>query len=84
METLRALQDKIEQLIKLVKELKAENSTLDKNNKQLQKKLESIESSASNNEHDIKELSEEKARTKMVVEDLIESINSFMQDEKQP
>jgi predicted RNase H-like nuclease (RuvC/YqgF family) len=84
METLSALQKKIEQLIILVKELKSENAKVDKENKQLQKKLQSFESTVLGNEQDIKVLSEEKARTKMVVEDLIESINAFMQTEKQP
>ena len=84
METLSDLQEKIEQLIILVKELKNENTKVDKENKQLAKKLQSIESTSANNENDVKELSSEKARTKMVVDDLIKSIDSFIKTEKQP
>lgn len=83
MKILSALQDKIDQLIVLIKELKAENTKLNKSNAQLNKKLESMESSATNNENDLKGLSEEKARTKMVVEDLIKNIDSFVHGEKQ-
>jgi len=84
METLRALQEKIETLITFVKELKVENKKLEAENKDLQKKMKSVESTASSNEQDVKELSEERARTKVVVEDLIESINAFMLNENQP
>lgn len=84
METLSALQEKIEQLIGLVKDLKTENTKLDKENKQLSKKLQSLELTASTNQDDVKKLSDEKARTKMVVDDLIKSIDSFISTEKQP
>ena len=84
METLSALQDKIEQLIVLVKSLKTANAKLEKENKQLAKKIDSIESTVTSNEQDVKELSEEKMRTKMVVDDLINSIETFMKVEKQP
>ncbi len=84
MKTLSDLKEKIEQLIILVKELKNENTKVDKENKQLAKKLQSIESTSANNENDVKELSSEKARTKMVVDDLIKSIDSFIKTEKQP
>ncbi len=84
METLSALQDKIDQLIVLVKSLKTVNAKLEKENKQLAKKVDSIESTVASNEQDVKELSEEKMRTKMVVEDLINSIETFMNVEKQP
>ncbi|MGE0206728.1 MAG: cell division protein ZapB [Candidatus Babeliales bacterium] len=79
METLHALQEKIEQLLGLIKDLKAENNRLEKEHKALAKKLNSLEG----NEHDLKELSDEKARTKMVVDDLIKSIDSFIRVEKQ-
>ena len=75
---------KISESIILVKELKTENTKVDKENKQLAKKLQSIESTSANNENDVKELSSEKARTKMVVDDLIKSIDSFIKTEKQP
>ncbi|MEX0940658.1 MAG: hypothetical protein WDZ41_04830 [Candidatus Babeliales bacterium] len=82
METLSALQDKIEKLIALVKELKVENDVLAKENKQLAKKVESISSTAQINETDLKELNEEKNRAKMVVEDLIKNIDSFISIEQ--
>jgi peptidoglycan hydrolase CwlO-like protein len=78
MKTLGALQDKIEVLISLVKELKAENMRLEKEYKQLEKKLESMQSAVHSNELDMKELNEEKARTKMIVDDLINSIDVFI------
>jgi peptidoglycan hydrolase CwlO-like protein len=77
-ETLSTLQDKVEKLIALVKDLKTENAKLEKENKQLAKKIESLSSAAQSTETDIKELSQEKTQTKMVVEDLIKSIDSFI------
>ncbi len=82
METLSVLQDKIESLIVLVKELKTERAKLEKESKQLAKKLESVATSAESSESSLKELSEEKTRTKTVVEDLIKSIDVFVNAER--
>ena len=82
METLSVLQDKIESLIILVKELRTEKVKLEKENKQLAKKLESVAISAEGSEDSLKELSEEKMRSKTVVEDLIKSIDVFVNAER--
>lgn len=84
METLSALQEKIEQLIGYSKELKLENDHLKKENKQLAKKLDSLETAMLENKSNVKQLSQEKEKTKGVVDDLIKTIDSLVQTEKQP
>lgn len=81
METLVALQDKIEQLIAIVKDLKSENEHLLQENKKLEKKIESIGFNLEHTEIDLKELTEEKSRTKIAINDLIKNIDSFMRVE---
>jgi predicted RNase H-like nuclease (RuvC/YqgF family) len=78
MENLIALQEKIERLLLVIRELKSECMTLEEENTQLIKKIESMHVAVENNVHDLHELSEEKNRTKMVLDDLIKSIDSFI------
>jgi DNA-binding protein H-NS len=82
MKTLSTLQDKIENLIVLVKQLKAEKADFEKENKLLVKKLESMTNSIQSSEINLKELSKEQTHTKTVVEDLIKSIDVFVNAEQ--
>lgn len=78
METLVALHEKIEKLIAALRDLRAENEFLLNENKQLEQKLASTFAVVQKNEHDVKELSDEKSRTKVALVDLINSIDSFI------
>jgi hypothetical protein len=80
MEPLSVLEEKISLLLSVVKELKAENARLDKENSDLLNKIELLESSSLDQSQ---QAAEEKALTKIVVEDLIKSIDSFVQKENQ-
>jgi len=97
MEVLTLLEKKIGSLLELVNKFKDENSKLkaenakltDESAKLLQKvesltsKIESIKGAAVERGKDLDELSQEKAVTKMVVDDLIKNIDSFVEKEKQ-
>lgn len=80
MEPLSVLEEKISLLLNLVKELKAENARLDKEHGDLLNKIEHLEASSLDQNQQV---AEEKALTKIVVEDLIKSIDSFVQKENQ-
>jgi cell division protein FtsB len=80
MEPLSMLEEKVSLLLNLVKELKKENARLDKENSDLLNKIELLESSTIDQSQ---QAAEEKALTKIVVEDLIKSIDSFVQKENQ-
>jgi cell division protein FtsB len=80
MEPLSILEEKVSLLLNLVKELKKENARLDKENNALLNKIELLESSTIDQGQ---QAAEEKALTKIVVEDLIKSIDSFVQKENQ-
>jgi uncharacterized coiled-coil DUF342 family protein len=80
---LRALAEKIEQLIVLIKELRAENASLKQQYEQLQAKAESLESSMLAQITNIDELHQERALTKKMVDDLIKNIDSLVRNEQQ-
>jgi len=98
MEVLSLLEKRIASLLELTKKLqienntiKAENSKLVEDNLQLAQqvehltnKMKSIEGAVVENSKDLDELSQEKALTKMVVDDLIKSIDSFVKKENTP
>ena len=83
METLDILGKKITSLIELTQRLQAENAKLAEENAQLSAKLKAIENSIEVDGDRMEELNQEKALTKMVVDDLIKSIDSLVTDEKQ-
>ena len=74
MEALGLLEKKIKDLIELVAKLRQENALLKTENAQLLQKVESAKND---------ELSQEKALTKMVVDDLIKSIDSLVEEHQQ-
>lgn len=77
------LQDQSEMLAVKNEDLKAENAKLAEENAQLAAKLEGLEGSVIQGSEQIKELSKEKELTKVVVDDLIKSINDLVGSEKQ-
>jgi len=94
MEALGLLENKIKNLVELIGKLKDENAKLkiresrlaDENNRLLQendglkKQLESFEGAVVQNTKNLDELNQEKALTKMVVDDLIKSIDSLVEE----
>lgn len=83
METLSVLEKKVVSLIDIIKELKAENARLIEENTQLAAKLSSVKKSMKDDAQRVEELDQEKALTKMVVDDLIKSIDTLIEGEKQ-
>jgi len=95
MESLSLLENKIKSLIELVNKLKKDNCSLNEKNAQLVDensqlsqeirrlgdKVETFRSSTLEHDKDLEELSQEKKLTKMVVEDLIKNIDSFVAKE---
>jgi len=81
METLKLLEQRIEQLLDLIKELKAGNARLTEENARLTENLETLESSVLKETASIEELNQEKALTKRVVDDLIRNIDSLVEHE---
>jgi len=79
MNTLKVLEEKVATLISRIKELEAENKILTAENTQLTAKLESMENSMLSDIQRIDALDQEKALTKMVVDDLISSIDSIVE-----
>lgn len=94
MEILQALEQKIAQLVALIKELKAANDALTQSNERLmqevtvvstekadlQKRIDALENSMLTGSATVEE---EKALTKMVVDDLIKSIDVLIGNEQQ-
>lgn len=78
METLTTLQEKIEALLVLVKELKSANAKLAKENERLLSKLDEVTHDNVHVRDNVNELNEEKNRTKIAVQELIKSIDSFI------
>lgn len=79
---LKMLEEKIASLVDLVKELKAENARLTEENAQWQAKIKSLEKSVNTDAQRLEELNQEKALTKVVVDDLIKSIDSLVRPER--
>ncbi len=76
---LSLLEDKVIHLIEMLKACKAEVLELKEKNKDLQIQLKSLEGSLVSETKDLEELSQEKMVTKMVVDNLLHSIDAFIE-----
>lgn len=83
METLSILEKKVVSLIDIIKQLKAENARLIEDNAQLASRLNILQGAVHEDAKRVEELDQEKALTKMVVDDLIKNIDSLVEGEKQ-
>ena len=83
MKALTKLEEKIAALVNAIQRLKADNAVLVEENARLTEKLELVESSIMTSTERIELLDQEKARTKMVVDDLIKNIDSLVKSEDQ-
>jgi cell division protein FtsB len=77
-ETLHLLQERIQSLVAMVKDLKSENASLAKENIQLKETITSMESTMLKEAKSNDSLSKEKEMTKTVVDDLIKRIDSLL------
>lgn len=84
METLNTLEKKVVSLIERIRELKAENEHLLNENMQLLAKLETVEKSMLSETKRSDDLDQEKALTKLMVDDLIKSIDMLVEKENVP
>jgi FtsZ-binding cell division protein ZapB len=82
-ETLSILEKKVVSLIDIIKQLKAENARLMEDNAQLASKISFLQGAVHEDAKRVEELDQEKALTKMVVDDLIKNIDSLVEGEKQ-
>ena len=97
MEAFHVLEQKIAQLVEIIKELRAENMRLCEDNSQmmqekanvveqmcqLKSQMEQMEHSILKGHQNIEELNQERELTKMVVGDLIKSIDILVEREQQ-
>ncbi len=81
MEVLNVLEKKIASLIELIKELRSEKAVLLEENAELKDRLEKLESSLLLHDKNVEERSQEIVLTKMVVDDLIKSIDLLVEQE---
>ena len=79
---LTLLEEKVIRLVDMVKALKLSNQSLQEENQMLKHQLMKSESSLVAETRDLEELSQEKMMTKMIVDDLIKSIDSLV-DQKE-
>ena len=89
MDILKKLQGKISLLVEVAKKLKAdkeqvllENEMLMEENGELKIQLANLENSLLKERKNIDDLSQERAMTKMVVDDLIKSIDLLVEESK--
>jgi len=75
---LTLLEEKVIRLVEMVKTLKLNNQSLIEENQMLKHQLMKTESSLVAETKDLEELSQEKMMTKMIVDDLIKSIDSLV------
>lgn len=76
---LNLLEEKVVQLIDMIKFLKDENASLKLKNKDLSGQLKALEGSLVSETKDLEELSQEKMMTKMVVDNLLHSIDALIE-----
>ena len=79
---LTLLEEKVIRLVDMVKAFKLSNQALQEENQMLKHQLMRSESSLVAETKDLEELSQEKMMTKMIVDDLIKSIDSLV-DQKE-
>jgi len=79
---LSLLEEKIIRLVDMVKSLKLANQHLNEENQMLKHQLMKTESSLVEETKDLEELSQQKMMTKAIVDDLIRSIDSLV-DQKE-
>lgn len=79
---LTLLEEKVIRLVDMVKSLKLANQTFQEENQMLKHQLMKTESSLVSETKDLEELSQEKMMTRMIVDDLIKSIDSLV-DQKE-
>lgn len=78
MEVLSVLENKISELLELIKELRAKNAVLIKENQQLLEQIDSLETIILK---DKEELDQEKELTKLVVDGIIKNIDSLKSEQ---
>lgn len=76
---LHLLEEKVVRLIEMVKALKDENAALKMKHKDLQSQMRALEGSLVAETKDLEELSQEKVVTKMVVDNLLHSIDALIE-----
>jgi len=79
---LTLLEEKVIRLVEMIKNLKQANQSLQEENQQLKHQLLKTESSLVAETKDLEELSQEKMLARMLVDDLIKSIDSLV-DQKE-
>lgn len=79
---LTLLEEKVIRLVDMVKSLKLSNQAFQEENQMLKNQLMKTESSLVAETKDLEELSQEKMMTRMIVDDLIKSIDSLV-DQKE-
>jgi len=79
---LNILEEKVVLLIGIMKALKEENFLLKNKNKDLQGELKALEGSLVSETRDLEELSQEKMMTKMVVDNLLNSIEKLIETQE--
>lgn len=76
---LHLLEEKVVHLIDMIKSLKDENASLKQKHKELQGQMKALEGSLVAETKDLEELSQEKVVTKMVVDNLLHSIDALIE-----
>ena len=79
---LTLLEEKVVRLVEMVKTLKQANQSLQEENQMLKHQLMKTESSLVEETRDLEELSQEKMMARLLVDDLIKSIDSLV-DQKE-
>lgn len=79
---LTLLEEKVIRLVDMIKSLKQANQSLSEENQMLKHQLMKTESSLVAETKDLEELSQEKTMAKMLIDDLIKSIDSLV-DQKE-
>lgn len=81
MNPLKQLEEKLVTLADLVKELKSENAKLAEENAQLIARLTQLQNSLHVDTQKIDELKQEKEITRLIVDDLIKSIDTLVENQ---